>query len=163
MFCRTPVVLVAILLGGSGATWAAEPTELETLLNRPILEPDQALMDVQFYCSGRIPKMPEVDSAEKWTKLADQYREAVLRDVVYRGKAAEWRDAQTQVEWLDTIEGGPGYRIKKLRYEVLPGMWTVALLYEPEQLDGKVPVILNVNGHSSEGKVYHPKPLAISN
>lgn len=154
---RVQVVLMAIWLVGASVTWAAEPAELETLLRRPILEADQALMDVQFYCVGRIPKMPQVASAEEWTKKADEYREAVLRDVVYRGKAIQWRDAQTRVEWLDTIEGGPGYQIKKLRYEVLPGMWTVALLYVPEKLEGKVPVILNVNGHSGEGKVYHPK------
>jgi len=157
MIHRKHVVLLAIWLTGCGTILAAESTELETLLKRPILETDQALIDVQFYCSGRIPTMPEVASAEEWTKKADAYREAVLRDVVYRGKAVEWRDAQTRVEWLDTIEGGPGYRIKKLRYEVLPGMWTVALLYEPEKFEGKVPVILNVNGHSGEGKVYHPK------
>ena len=157
MICRTRVVLTAIWLAGCGVIGAAEPTELETLLKRPILKADQALIDVQFYCSGRIPKMPEVASTGEWTKKADAYREAVLRDVVYLGKAAHWRDAQTRVEWLGTIEGGPGYRIKKLRYEVLPGMWTVALLYEPEKLEGKVPVILNVNGHSADGKVYHPK------
>jgi dienelactone hydrolase len=154
---RTLVVLTAIWLAGSGVAWATEPTELATLLKRPILEADQALIDVQFYCSRKIPKMPGVGTADEWAEKADEYREAVLRDVVYRGKAAAWRDAKTQVEWLDTIEGGPGYRIKKLRYEVLPGLWTVALLYEPENLEGKVPVILNVNGHSAEGKVYHPK------
>lgn len=142
---------------GNGGLLSAEPPELGTLLKHPILEDNQALIDVQLYCVGRIPKMPEVSSAKDWTKKADEYREAVLRDVVYRGIAVQWRDAETRVEWLDTIEGGPGYRIKKLRYEVLPGLWTVALLYEPENLEGKVPVILNVNGHSPEGKVYNPK------
>ena len=33
--------------------------------------------------------------------------------------AAAWRGAKTKVEWFDTIEGGPGYRIRKLRYEAL--------------------------------------------
>ncbi len=154
---RTSAAVTAIWLLGSGVLLSVEPSELETLLKRPILEADQALIDVQFYCSGKIPKMPGVGTADEWTEKADEYREAVLRDVVYRGKAVAWRDAKTQVEWLDTIEGGPGYRIKKLRYEILPGLWTVALLYEPEKLEGKVPVILNVNGHSAEGKVYHPK------
>lgn len=158
----TTVVTAFWLLSGS-LLFSVEPTELEQLLKRPILQADQALIDVQFYCSGRIPKMPEVSSAEEWTKKADEYRNAVLRDVVYRGKAAQWRDAETRVEWLDTVEGGPGYRIKKLRYEVLPGLWTAALLYEPENLEGKVPVILNVNGHSPEGKVYHPKQLRCIN
>ena len=154
---RALTVVATIWLSAAAALTAAEPTELEALLARPVYEAGQALIDVQMYCAPRIPKMPEVASADEWTEKADGYREAVLRNVVYRGKAAQWRDAETRVEWLDTIEGGPGYRIKKLRYEVLPGLWTAALLYEPEKLDGKVPVILNVNGHSAEGKVYNPK------
>jgi dienelactone hydrolase len=46
---------------------------------------------------------------------------------------------------------GKGYRIKRLRYEIIPGLWIPALLYEPEKLSGKVPVILNVNGHEGTG------------
>ena len=68
-------------------------------------------------------------------------------NVWYRGEAGRWRDAAVKVEWLDRIEGGPGYRIKKLRYEALPGLWIPALLYEPEKLSGRVPAVLNVNGH----------------
>jgi hypothetical protein len=36
---------------------------------------------------------------------------------------------------------------KCLRYEVNPGLWIPALLYEPEKVAGKAPVILNTNGH----------------
>ena len=66
---------------------------------------------------------------------------------VFRGKAAEWRKTHGRVEWLDTIAGGPGYRIKKLRFEAIPGLFIPALLYEPEKLSGKVPVVMNVHGH----------------
>src|SRR5205823_258673 len=34
----------------------------------------------------------------------------------------------------------------------VPGLWIPALLYEPTQLTGKTPVVLNVNGHEKEGK-----------
>src|SRR5262249_49094346 len=90
--------------------------------------------------------------------LAAATRAAVLDKVVYRGEAAAWRDAQTKVEWQDTIKGGPGYRIKKLRYEALPGLWIPALLYEPEKLAGKVPVVPNVNGHDGNRKAGKHKP-----
>ncbi len=43
------------------------------------------------------------------------------------------------MEWLDYIPSGPGYRLRKLRYEALPGLWIPALLYEPEKLQGKAP------------------------
>jgi dienelactone hydrolase len=142
---------------------AIDPATLEPLLARTILAPDQPLHEVQAFCQQRIPRMPRVNSVAEWEKTADRLRAEVLQRIVYRGEAAKWRDAETRVEWLDTIEGGPGYRIKKLRFEILPGMWTCALLYEPQELSGKVPVILNVNGHSPEGKQYPPKQLRCIN
>jgi len=43
--------------------------------------------------------------------------------------------------------------MRKLRYEVVPGFYSAAILYEPTTLHGKVPAILNVNGHEySMGK-----------
>ena len=75
-----------------------------------------------------------------------------LNGVVFRGPAMDGRKAWCKVELLDTIEGGPGYNIQKLRLEVLPEMWIPALLYVPEKLHGKVPVFLNVNGHDPVGK-----------
>ena len=56
-----------------------------------------------------------------------------------------------------------GYRIKKLRYEALPGLWIPALLYEPEKLKGRVPVVLNVNGHDSKGKAAPYKQIRCIN
>ena len=41
------------------------------------------------------------------------------------------------VEWVETIDGGPGYKIKKLRYEAIPGLWIPALLYVPDNLEAK--------------------------
>ena len=63
---------------------------------------------------------------------------------------------------MDTIAGGPGYRIKKLRFEAIPGLWIPALLYEPEQLKGRVPVVLNVNGHDSKGKTAPYKQIRLA-
>ena len=42
---------------------------------------------------------------------------------------------------------GNGYRMRKFRYEIVPGFQSVAILYEPLNLHGKVPAILNSNGH----------------
>ena len=38
-----------------------------------------------------------------------------------------------------------------------------AVLYEPENLTGKVPAILNVNGHTPLGKQYPPKQIRCIN
>ena len=107
--------------------------------------------------------MPVVQSVAEWEKLADKIRQDVLDHVVFRGEAAQWRTAKTKDEWQETIEGGPGYKIKKLRYEVLPGLWIPALLYEPANLQGKVPVSLAVNGHDPMGKAVDYKQMRCIN
>jgi cephalosporin-C deacetylase-like acetyl esterase len=65
---------------------------------------------------------------------------------------AKRQSGQKQKRRLGTLDGGEGYTIKKLRYEVLPGLWIPALLYEPDGLSEKVPVVMNVNGHEGKGK-----------
>src|SRR5262249_13775946 len=119
--------------------------------------------DVQDRIEARIPRMPEVKTAAEWDKHAEHIRRGVLDRVVFRGEAAVWRDAKCQVKWLDTIAGGPGYRIKKLRYEALPGLWIPALLYEPDKLDAKTPVVLAVNGHDRNGKAAGYKQIRCIN
>jgi hypothetical protein len=141
----------------------ADVAEIQTLLKRDIVGADLAMTEVQWYCDERVPPMPDVRTVEQWEQTAARMRATVLERIVYRGEAAQWRDAAVKVEWLDTMEGGPGYHIRKLRYEALPGLWIPALLYEPEKLTGRVPAVLNVNGHTSLGKQYPPKQIRCIN
>ena len=146
--------------GTDGRLVAADEAELKSLLEREIVGSVLPMAEVQAYCDQRVPPMPQVQSVAEWEAEATRIRSEVLERIVYRGEAAKWRDAPAGVEWLETIEGGPGYRIKKLRYEALPGLWIPAVLYEPEALAGKVPVVLNVNGHvGAPGKAYVPKQI----
>ena len=154
------VALSVIAIGSWGG--AAED-ELTALLRRAIVGPYLPLAEVQRYCEASVPRIPKIATAQQWQAEAERWRLAVLDRVVYRGAAAGWRDAPAKVEWLDTIPGGSGYRIKKLRYEALPGLWVPALLYEPEKLQAKVPAILNVNGHTHLGKQYPPKQIRCIN
>jgi hypothetical protein len=129
------------------------PSDLELLLKHPILAPNLPLQEVQAYCEPKVPRMPKVSSLAEWQSFADQTRRDVLDKVVFRGALAkQWRDAKTKMEWLDTLEGGPGYHIRKLRYEALPGLWIPALLYLPDKPESKMPVHLAVNGHDGNGK-----------
>lgn len=53
----------------------------------------------------------------------------------------------------------PGYRIEKLRYESLPGLYVPANLYIPDNITDPVPAVLYVCGHSRTQKVsYQPHP-----
>ncbi|HEV3257360.1 MAG TPA: acetylxylan esterase [Gemmataceae bacterium] len=142
---------------------AAEKPDLKAILGRQIIGPHQTLTEIQDYTETRIPRMPQVKTVAEWEKEAGRLRAGVLERVVYRGAAAAWRDAATGVKWLQIIKGGPGYHIKKLRYEALPGLWIPALLYEPEKLSGKVPAVLNVNGHDPLGKAAKYKQIRCIN
>ena len=128
----------------------AQTSALEAALAKPILVPNQALIEVQVYTASHVKSMPSVSTSQQWDQVSEQLRNEVLDKVVLRGEAKRWRDAKTRVEWQDTLSG-PGYRVRKLRYEAIPGLWIPALLYEPDKLSGKVPVVLNVNGHEGTG------------
>src|SRR3954468_2179747 len=133
------------------STMFASP-DIEKLLAHSIIDSNLPLQEVQAFTESRVPLMPVAASAAEWTRIADRLREDTLDKVVFRGEAAKWRKLKTKVVWLDTIAGGPEYRIRKLRYEAVPGMWIPALLYEPISLSGKVPVAMHVNGHEGVGK-----------
>jgi hypothetical protein len=120
-------------------------------LAREVIGKRTALEEVQAFIERRIPAMPEVSSAAEWERVAARLRADVLEKVVFRGEAARWRDAAPRVERAGELEG-KGYRIRKLRLEAVPGLWTPALLYLPDRLEGKVPVHLAVNGHDGKGK-----------
>ena len=143
------LAIVTVIFAHSGQ---AEDVPLKDLLAKPIVDPDTVQNEVQAFCDVRVPKPPEAASKEQWETLAAKTRAETLEKVVFRGEAARWRDTPGKVEWLETIDGGEGYKIKKVRYEAVPGLWIPALLYEPEKLEGKHPVFLNVNGHDGKGK-----------
>ncbi|HYR57519.1 MAG TPA: hypothetical protein VEO95_02770, partial [Chthoniobacteraceae bacterium] len=156
-------VVVAAVVAFSVRAHTDSP-DVAALLQHSIIDPSLPLAEVQAYCEARVPPMPQVKSLAEWEQFAQQTRRDAVDKIVFRGEAArQWRDAKTKVEWLDTIDGGPGYHIKKLRYEVLPGMWTVALLYEPNQIAGRIPVHLAVNGHDANGKAAPYKQLRCIN
>lgn len=138
-------------------------TDLEELLAHPILEKGQPERESRSFCDPKVPRMPKLTTLDEWKAFADKTRRDALENIVFRGALAkQWRDAKTEVEWLDTIEGGAGYSIKKLRYEALPGLWIPALLYQPDKPGAKMPVHLAVNGHDPVGKAAPYKRSAAS-
>jgi dienelactone hydrolase len=108
-------------------------------------------VEVQAWAASRVPVLPPVRTAAEWQAHAARLRARILDEVVLRGENRKWREAPLRVEWLDVL-AGDGYRVRKLRFEAVPGFWVPALLYEPDKLQGRVPAVLNVNGHEGEGK-----------
>ncbi len=146
---RLPLVycVLGILFMVADRAASADESPVKKLLKEEIVGETLPLAEMQRYCEARVPRMGRYRTPAEWEAAAEELRREMFEKVLFRGPAAEWRKFPLQVEWLDTIAGGPGYRIKKLRFQVLPNLWIPAVLYEPEKLSGKVPVILNVNGH----------------
>ena len=160
---KRSLLLASLVFATSLLSSPAQTNLLAPLLARNIIGPNLALAEIQSYTENRVPLMPALKSAAEWENEAARLRREALTDVIFRGEASQWRDAKSKVEWLDTIAGGPGYTIRKLRYEALPGLWIPALLYLPEKITGKVPVHLAVNGHDAVGKAAPYKQIRCIN
>ena len=115
-------------------------------LEKPLLPHDVLVYQLRQYLLGKIAEPPAPKSAAAWTEDAKQIRAQLLRRI-FHGWPQEWVNANPKFEEVGVIETGKGYRIRKLRYEVVPGYYAGALLYEPEKLTGPVPGVLNVLGH----------------
>lgn len=160
---RKVVGFVVAFVVAVATALAADEATLRGFLDRQIVSPDLVMMEVERFCDIRVPRMPTVSSVKEWEKHAKQLRRDVLERIALRGQVAKWAKAKTKVEWLETLDGGEGYKIKKLRYEAVPGLWIPALLYEPDGLSKKVPVVMNVNGHDGKGKAAPYKQIRCIN
>lgn len=125
----------------------SDPDEIGQVLGEEILAPSVAVHQVKSYILSRVAPPPTVTNAPQWTEEEKRLRQHLLQDVVFHGWPDEWVNTPPRFEDVGVIETGQGYRLRKLRYEIVPGFQSVAILYEPEKLRGKVPAILNVNGH----------------
>jgi dienelactone hydrolase len=121
--------------------------QLKPILEKELQSPYVVEFQLQEYLMKQVPKLPPITTPEEWTSEGEQIRKRVLENVVYHGWPSEWVTSPPRFEDLGTIPSGKGYRLRKLRYEVVPGLYTSAILYEPENLQGKVPAVLNVMGH----------------
>jgi len=124
-----------------------EPRRLAELLQSEWQSPDTVAFQLRNYLVRKAPKLPAPSTADQWTAEAQKLRQRVLREVVFHGWPRPWVEAPLKVEDLGLIPSGKGYRMRKLRYEIVPGFHSTAILYEPENMPGRVPAILNVNGH----------------
>ncbi|MHC4316533.1 MAG: alpha/beta hydrolase family protein, partial [Planctomycetota bacterium] len=160
---KVRLLCAAVLVFAVTVTQAADKDTLREFLGREIVSSELVMKEVEHFCDIRVPRMPKVSSVKEWERHAKQVRRDVLKRIALRGQAVKWAKGKTKVEWLQTLEGGEGYTIKKLRYEAVPGLWIPALLYEPDGLSKKVPVVMNVNGHDGKGKAAPYKQIRCIN
>ncbi len=133
---------------------ASSQTTAESV--QPVLdervEPTEVVAyQLQEYLSRRIPALPSPGNAREWVDEKQKLQKHILEDIAYHGWPREWIDATPHFEQVGETASGNEYRLRKLRYEIVPGFWAAAVLYEPEKMSGRVPAILNVIGHEPLG------------
>ena len=144
------LILVCLIPGACALPSVFAQSEVEqvrTILGEEILPSQVALFQVREYILRHTAEPPVPTTAAEWTAQSARTRQRLLGEVVFHGWPRLWVEAPPRFEEMGVIETGQGYRMRKLRYEVVPGLYSAAILYEPDRLSGKVPAILNVNGH----------------
>jgi len=127
----------------------AEPQRIAPILKQSIQPIAVTEFQIRQFLRQRIPELPTPRTAEQWAVDARRLRQKVLSDVIFHGWPHEWVNSRPSFHDAGLVAGERGvkYRIRKLRYEIVPGFESTALLYEPADLRGRVPAILNVTGH----------------
>jgi dienelactone hydrolase len=147
---RLKRLLVTLLITAFPIAAQSRPEDMAPILEHPLETPDVVAFQVRQHLFQRISPLAAPRNAAQWSAETERIRKHLLDDVVFHGWPRAWVEATPKFEDLGTIESHDGYRIRKLRYEIVPGFQSTALLYEPEHLNGKIPAILNPNGHEHE-------------
>ncbi len=154
----TKLVFVFICVGLGNVVLSQEDlslisdSQVRKFLSEPICSKEQVHIHYMDFIGERIPSLFIPFSKSEWGKRAEEIRKELLSKVFLKNVPKNWIEGTLKIEWLDTINK-KDYIICKLRYECLPSLSIPALLYMPKNLTGKVPVVLNTNGHvGEEGK-----------
>ncbi len=149
-------VLYALIISGlvlpTHAGAQTTPESVKPVLEEEIQPTAVTAFQVRHFLMKRIAKLPSPTSAQEWTAEEARLREHFLKDIVFHGWPRQWIDSAPVFQPMGTLETDGSYRLRKFRYEIVPGFWSTALLYEPAYLRGKVPAILTVEGHFPPGK-----------
>jgi dienelactone hydrolase len=153
-FRWTSAILVSIapliaLVGLASAQTTA--SSVSSVLQERIQPTAVTVFQLQRYLTKRIPKLPSPSSPGQWEAEEQELREHILKDIVFHGWPGEWVEAPPRFEQTGVMETGKGYRLRKFRYEIVPGFESSAILYEPEKVTGRAPAILNLIGHEVAG------------
>jgi hypothetical protein len=141
--------IAALALAAASLTGAAS---MDDALVRAAIPEDVAGAEIKRYLHPKVPPLVVPESREAWEAQANELRAKFLSEIVLKGVPEAWTQGEVSIRWTEDIETGKGYRIRKLLYEVVPGFWNPALLYEPDGDATGLPTVLNVNGHYAEGK-----------
>ena len=150
---RRAVLLSVLMAAGDFTNAQAIHDAVAPLLEKEVQPKAVTAYQLQRYLMKNIPKPVVPATTERWNEEVQKLRKHILQDVVFHGWPQEWIDSSLRFEQTEVIETSHRYRLRKYRYEIVPGFASTAILYEPAQLNGRVPAILNLTGHEPLGNL----------
>lgn len=144
-------ILVVLLLGAASLRAQTDPAQVKAILGQPLQSREVVTFQLQQFLLKRVAPLRVPASAAEWTAQEQRIRRHLLNDVIFHGWPHEWVTSAPRFQDLGTIPSGNGYQLHKLRYEIVPGFYSTALLYEPAHLAAKMPAVLEVMGHFPAG------------
>jgi len=111
-------------------------------LDKPVQPISVTAYQLQKYMMKHIPKPVPPATAEQWAVDAQKLRKHILEDVAFHGWPHEWIVSPPHFEQTAVIETDRGYRLRKFRYEIVPSLYSTAILYQPVAIKERVPAIL---------------------
>ncbi len=103
-----------------------------------------------------------ITSLPDWKNQRDQRFDEFIEMMSLQDMPIEDKRPDLNIRYTGTIQK-EGYRIEKLYYESLPGLYVPANLYIPDDIQEPRPAILYVCGHSPTQKVrYQPYPRKLA-
>lgn len=126
-----------------------------------------ALNNIHAYLNQEAKKITDASlngilSLSDWKNSRQKRYEEYLEMMGLGSFPVTGKRPDLNVKFTGTIKKD-GYRIEKLYYESLPGLYVVANLYIPDKIKNKVPAILYVCGHAptqKEAYQAHPRKFA---
>lgn len=104
----------------------------------------------------------DINSATEWASIRPERHSELTEMLSLQDMPVDGERPPLNVRVTGTIQRD-GYRIEKLYYESLPGLYVPANLYIPDDIKERVPAIIYVCGHSHTQKVHyqtHPAKFA---
>jgi dienelactone hydrolase len=131
------------------------------LTQKPLQDKAEGLLKAVLL--GHLPPFVAPTDPAAWQQAGPRLRQRALAEVFLKGFPAGIAEQPARVVWGRTLRPDPSYVIRKLRYEIYPDYWIPGLLYEPTQCRGRIPVVLNPNGHHAGGKAIDYKQIRCAN
>lgn len=129
--------------------------ELTSSLNVP----DDQCNDIRSYLNAKARELThrslqDIDSPEAWNGQRARRHQELLEMLGLQDKPVTGDREPVKVTRTGVIQD-EGFRIEKLYYESMPGLYVPANLYIPDGITSPVPAILYVCGHSHTQKHHY--------